>query len=297
LPLPVLSAVLLGAFLHAAWNVFIRSAPDKQATTILVAGSAGAMTACWLPFAPPPALASWPYLAASVLIHVVYFSVVARLYSGSELSFAYPIMRGCAPALSAVVALALVQESPSQGGWSGVVLVSLGIVMLTGDSWRAGSLAAAPALLALANAGVIAAYTLTDAIGVRLSGHAASYTGWLFFLSAIPLVFWHLAWRGRQGAEALWAGRAKGLLGGACSVGGYGLALWAMTQAPIALVASLRETSVIFGTLIAAGCLKERVTPLRYLSALLITAGAVAVTLSSPGISCSSRPRSSGWNR
>jgi len=276
----ILTVVLFGALLHAAWNVFIRAAADKDLNTVLVAGGAGIWAACWLPFAALPAVESWPYLTASVLIHVVYFSFVARLYRNSDLSFAYPIMRGSAPALSAIVAVPLVHESPSSGGWIGLLLVSLGIVLLTGDTWRSGKFRFSPTALALANAGVIVVYTLVDGLGARLSGHPASYTGWLFFLTAIPLLTIYFAKQGRKGLRALGANCGKGLMGGACSVGSYGLALWAMTQAPIALVAALRETSVVFATLIAAGFLKEQVTPLRYLSILVVTAGAVAIKMS-----------------
>ncbi|KAF0218444.1 MAG: hypothetical protein FD174_2905 [Geobacteraceae bacterium] len=276
----VLTAVLFGALLHAAWNVFIRAASDKSLNTVLVAVGAGALTACFLPFIPAPAAASWPYLMASVLIHVVYFIFVARVYRNTDLSFAYPIMRGSAPALSAVIVLVLVHESPSAGGWLGIMLVSLGIFILAGDSWRSGTLRLSPAMLALANAGVIVLYTLVDGVGARLSGHPAGYTGWLFFLTAIPLVLMYLAKRGIRSAEGLWSNRGKGLLGGACSVGSYGLALWAMTQAPIALVAALRETSVVFGTLIAAGFLREQVTPLRYASVAVVTVGAIAIKMS-----------------
>lgn len=276
----VLTAVLFGALLHAAWNVFIRAATDKHLNMVLVAGGAGLWTACWLPFAPVPAIACWPYLTTSVLIHVVYFSFVARLYRKAELSVTYPIMRGAAPALSAITAEIMVHESPSPGGWLGILLVSCGISILTGDSWRSGVFNLSVTSLALANAAVIVMYTLVDGIGVRLSGHPASYTGWLFFLTAIPILAIFFAKQGQNGLRELRNHFGKGLMGGACSVGSYGLALWAMTMAPIALVAALRETSVVFGTLLAAGFLKERVTPLRYVSIMVVTAGAVAIKMS-----------------
>jgi len=190
------------------------------------------------------------------------------------------MMCGLAQALLAVVALFLVHESPSPGGWQGVSLVSIGVILLTGDTWRSGSFRVSSAMLALANAGVIVIYTLVDGVGARLSGHPAGYAGWLFFLTAIPLLVMYFAKRGREGANDLRLNWGKGLVGGACSVGSYGLALWAMTQAPIALVAALRETSVVFGTLLAAVFLGERVTSLRYLSILVVTAGAVAIKMS-----------------
>jgi drug/metabolite transporter (DMT)-like permease len=280
LPLSILTAVLFGALLHAAWNVFIRAAADKELNTVLVAGGAALLAACWLPFTELPAAASWPCLLASVLIHVVYFSFVARVYRHADLSFAYPVMRGCAPAFSAIVAVPLVQESPSQSGWTGLLLISLGILLLVGDSRRSGTFSFSSTALAFANAGVIVAYTLVDGVGARLSGHPARYTAWLFFLTAIPLLGIYLAKQGRKGAEELRRNWGKGLTGGGCSLGSYGLALWAMTQAPIALVAALRETSVVFGTLIAAGLLGEKVSHPRYVSILVVTAGAVTIKMS-----------------
>src|SRR3990170_3790640 len=153
-------AVLAGALLHAIWNVFVRAASDKFLNTVLIVGGAGVLTACWLPFAPAPAVESWPYLSASVFIHVAYFSLVALSYRDADLSFVYPIMRGSAPALSAVVVAVLVHESPSPSGWIGVLLISLGIILLSGDSWRSGSLRFSPTALALTNSCVIVIYTL-----------------------------------------------------------------------------------------------------------------------------------------
>jgi len=279
-PVEIMAAVLFGALLHAVWNALIRAASDKFLNTILVVGGAGVWTACWLPFAPSPAVESWPYLTVSVFIHVAYFSFVALSYRNADLSFVYPIMRGSAPALSAVVVAALVHELPSSSGWMGILLVSLGIMILSGDSWRSGSLRFSPTVLALTNAGVIVSYTIVDGVGARLSQHPVSYTGWMFFLTAIPLLAVSFVKQGEKTAKHLRVNWGKGLVGGACTLGSYGLALWAMTQAPIALVAALRETSVIFGTVIAVVFLKERVSPLRYLSILVVTAGAIAIKVS-----------------
>jgi len=275
-----MAAVLAGALLHAIWNVLVRAASDKFLNTVLIVAGAGAVTACWLPFAPAPAAESWPYLAASVFVHVAYFSFVALSYRDADLSFVYPLMRGSAPALSAVVVAFLVHESPSPIGWVGVLLVSAGILLLAGDSWRSGSLRLAPTAVALANGGVIVTYTLIDGVGVRLSGHPFSYTGWMFFLTAFPLFVASFVLQGRKAARNIRLNWGKGVVGGVCTLSSYALALWAMTHAPIALVAALRETSVVFGTLIAVGFLKERVSPLRYLSILIITAGAIAIKIS-----------------
>ncbi|HWR87363.1 MAG TPA: EamA family transporter [Acidiferrobacterales bacterium] len=274
-----MAVVLLGAVLHAAWNTLVRRAADKLLDTVLITSGAGILTAVLLPALPLPATESWPYLAASVLIHVIYFAVVALAYHGAELSFAYPIMRGSAPVLSAVAVALLLNETPTLGGWLGIFLVSGGVLLLAADAWRTGKLRKGPTILALTNAGVIAVYTLVDGQGARLSGHAFSYTGWMFLLTAVLLLGLSFALKGRRVIDHVRHGWQRGLLGGASTLASYGLALWAMTQAPIALVAALRETSVVFAAIMAALFLAEPVTRLRAVSIITVAAGAVAIKI------------------
>ncbi len=279
MPLDVMLAVLLGALLHASWNALIRGSTDRTLDTVLVVAGAAVIAAVALPFAPAPAAASWPFLIASGLIHVVYFMLVAMSYRHGELSFAYPIMRGSAPVVSAIAAALLLAESPSTGGWLGVLLISGGVMLLAADSWRSGAFQGRAATFALATAGSIVVYTLVDGVGARLSGHAAAYTGWVFVLTAIPLVMIFLVRDGtsiRAYCRQHWR---RGLFGGFCTLGAYGLALWAMTRAPIALVAALRETSVIFGALLAVLLLGERLSRTRWAAIAVVTAGAVAIKL------------------
>jgi drug/metabolite transporter (DMT)-like permease len=214
-----------------------------------------------------------------VLIHVGYFTFVALAYRASALSYAYPLMRGSAPALSAMAAALWLAESPSASGWLGVVLVSCGVLLLAADAWRQRALHAGPTALALANAGVIAVYTLVDGVGARLSGNAFSYTGWMFLLTALVMLAGAQWYRGGTAARYLRRNVARGLLGGACTLGSYALALWAMTRAPIALVAALRETSVVFGMLLAGWLLREHLSRLRIVSILTVAAGAVAIRI------------------
>lgn len=279
MPLDVMLAVLLGALLHASWNALIRGSTDRTLDTVLVVAGAAVIAAVALPFTPTPAAASWPFLIASGLIHVVYFMLVALSYRHGELSFAYPIMRGSAPVVSAIAAALLLAESPSTGGWLGVLLISGGVMLLAGDSWRSGAFQGRAAIFALATAASIVVYTLVDGVGARLSGHAAAYTGWVFVLTAIPLMMIFLV---RDGASTRAYCRQhwrRGLFGGVCTLGAYGLALWAMTRAPIALVAALRETSVIFGALLAFLLLGERLSRTRWAAIAIVTAGAIAIKL------------------
>ncbi len=272
-------AVLLGALLHASWNALVRSSSDRTLDMVLVVSGAAVITGCLLPFAPLPASASWPYLIASGLIHVAYFTLVGLSYRHGELSFAYPLMRGSAPVFSAIAAAALLAEWPGTGGLLGVLLICSGVILLAADSWRNGRLNRHATLFALTTAGTIVIYTLVDGVGARLSGNAAVYTGWVFLLTAIPLLALFTAINGRRTTVYLQKNWKRGLLGGACTLGSYALALWAMTKAPIALVAALRETSVVFGAIIAATLLHEPVSRSRWLAILVVLAGAVAIKI------------------
>ncbi|MBI5790965.1 MAG: EamA family transporter [Rhodocyclales bacterium] len=278
--LEVMGIVLFAAALHATWNALVRASADKFQDTVLIVLGAGAGAAMLLPFVPLPAPASWPYLAASVVIHVAYFLLVAFAYRVGELSFVYPLMRGSPPAITAVAGALLIDESPAMGGWAGVLLISFGVLVLAGDFWRSGRFRAAPMAFALATAAVIVVYTLVDGQGARLSGHAFSYTVWMFLLTA-PLLLVTVA-AGQRGGILLRLRRGwrRGLLGGTCTLASYALALWAMTLAPIALVAALRETSVVFAALIAAVFLKEPITRIRTVSIVLVFLGAVAIKIS-----------------
>lgn len=277
--LDVMAIVLFSALLHAGWNAVVRASGDKFLASLLVVCGAAGLALLLLPALPAPAPASWPWLLASGLIHVLYFSLVARAYRHADLGIAYPLMRGTAPVLTALAAALLLAEWPAPGGWLGLALICTGVLLLAGPAWRSGAHHPAALRSALGNAGVIALYTLVDGVGVRLSGHALSYTGWVFVLTALFMLGSALLLRRR----ALWPlppGAARtALLGGAGTLGAYSLVLWAMTQAPIASVAALRETSIVFATGIGLLFLRERPGRLRVAAVLLVCAGAVALRL------------------
>jgi len=173
----------------------------------------------------------------------------------------------------------LLSEWPSPSGWTGILLVSAGVVSLSADSRISAKTGIAPMVFAVVNAGVIVTYTLVDGMGVRLSGQAFSYTGWMILLTAGASFVALRIIRGHEVTDHVARQWKKDLLGGACTFGAYALALWAMTQAPIALVAALRETSILFGTVLAVFTLKERVSRLRCVSIILIAAGLIAVKM------------------
>lgn len=269
--------VLLGAVFHASWNALVKSGSDPLLDIIIVTTCIAAGMTIGLWFLPLPRPDSWLYLIASVLVHLAYYGLLALAYRGGDLSLVYPIMRGTAPAFTALTAGILLGEQPSWGGWTGIFLVSGGVLLISADSPCARGARLAPVVFALLNAGVIVGYTLIDGVGARLSGNAFSYTGWMLFLTGVLVFTVSLAIRGRQIISYVLAQWKKGTLGGGCTFASYSLALWAMTKAPIAPVAALRETSIIFSALLAVFVLKERITLLRCASIAVVTAGVIVL--------------------
>jgi drug/metabolite transporter (DMT)-like permease len=294
--LEVMLVVLGSALLHALWNALVRSASDKFSSTVWIVCGAAVWALPLLTATPLPASESWPYLLASVLIHGVYFTLVALAYRGTELGVAYPLMRGSAPALTAVLGVLLLGETLNMSAITGVALVCAGVLSMGVAAWRNGSSSnglQSPSvqgftiMVALLNAVVIASYTLVDGAGVRIAGNPWSYTLYLFIGTALLMGLMALA-RGRWQAKALnntvqRMSRREGLRlaawGGAGTLGAYGLVLWAFAQAPVALVAALRETSIVFALLLGAVFLKERLTRTKLIAVVLIAAGAVCLKL------------------
>ena len=270
----VIFIILGSALLHAVWNAIIKGGSDKLCETAMKTGGGGLAVIFILPFLPPPDPASWPYLAGTATIHLFYYLFIAYAYKGSDLSYAYTIMRGSSPLFTALVTVFAMQQHLSPGGWAGVGLLSLGILTLALDCVRRGQFNLGATFLALANSVVIMGYTVVDGTGVRLSGNPLSYICWVFLLNTFPILFVTLALRKGEYFRYVQKRWKYGLTGGICSCIAYGLSVWCMTRAPITLVASLRETSVVFGVIIAVIFLKERMTPARMAAVLMVMAGA-----------------------
>lgn len=270
--------VLFGAALHAGWNLVVKRGADTLRTSAAVAIAAAGLAAIGLPFVPAPAPASWPYAATSVALQVVYWVAVANAYRIADLGRAYPLMRGTAPLLVAMVSITAFGEPLGTIAWAGVGLVSCGVATMA-LGVRRGSADGRGIVVALATAVVIAAYTIVDGIGVRLSGSPIGYTAWIFLLTGVPLALWAAVREGRDFPRFLRTHLGVGLVGGLGTLGSYGIALWAMTQAPVAMVAALRETSILFATAIAVLVLKERLDLRRIVAVGLIAIGAAALRL------------------
>lgn len=273
-------AVLIAALLHASWNAMIKSGDDVLLDTASIVAGAGVVVFPLLFVVPLPAPASWPYILASIITHLAYYFLMVNAYRTGELSLVYPLMRGVAPLITAVLGIVWLRELPAPISWLGMLMISIGVIALA--LRPAGN---APVLaghgravsFALGNAAVIAVYTIIDGTGARLAGSPWAYIVWLFALDAIPFSIYMLATRRRAFVTALIERRTHGLIGGVLSAGAYAISVWAMTKAPVALVASLRETSVLFATLIGARLLKERLTARRWAGVGAVVIGVVAL--------------------
>jgi drug/metabolite transporter (DMT)-like permease len=277
MPLGVFAIVLFAALLHASWNAIVKGAGDKLLTTVLVTTSAALLAAISLPALRQPNAGSWPFILASSLFQVAYFLLLARTYQIADMSQTYPLMRGTAPLLVGSVSVLALGAHLTLTMWIGVGVICLGILgMAAGDRLRNRRGIA----LALLNAVVIAGYTLIDGLGVRHSGAPAAYTLWIFLVTGVPLAAWAFRTRGKATLSA-YARRNWhfGLIGGVGTAASYGLALWAMTVAPIAVVAALRETSILFGVIISGVLLKEQVGLVRFAAACAIALGAAVLRL------------------
>jgi phosphonate utilization associated putative membrane protein len=275
---PVFAAVLFGALLHASWNALVKSSSDKALDTAVIhlLGSLVALPLALIVGWPPAA--SWPFIASSVVIHIGYYIALTGAYKHGDLGLTYPLMRGTAPLLVALSAAAAVGETLSPLSWAGVIGVSCGVLALglsrhALDSPRAVG-------FALANAVVIAIYTVIDALGARASGNALQYVATLFAIDGWPFALMVFA---RRGGAKVWPyARVRwpvATLGAAASLGSYGIALWAMTRAPVATVAALRETSVLFAALLGSWFLKEAFNLRRAAGTAVIVAGVMALRM------------------
>jgi drug/metabolite transporter (DMT)-like permease len=273
----VVLAVLVAALMHASWNALIRGASDKGLYTVVMHVGSAVLALVLLPFVGLPRWESAPFVAASAGLHTLYILLLMRSYDGSPLAVSYLLMRGLAPLLVCLVSAPLLGESLSHAVWLGVCSILTGvwcIAKASGLRWRE-VLSHPSGKAAVLNAFVIAAYTLVDGQGVRVSGNPVGYVLILALLEPWIVVVYQWVRRPQALGKYFRQYWAWGLFGGLVATSAYAIVLWAMTLAPIAVVAALRESSVIFAVLIGYLWFKEgRLRP------GLIAAGMVAIGVS-----------------
>ena len=275
----VFAVVLISAAMHASWNALVKVQGDRFASITLTSFGMMVSAAPFLLFVDVPGPKVWPWIVASVIIHIGYRLFLIRAYEHGDLAQAYPLARGSAPLMTAVGGVFVLSEVPSGLAMLGILLLSLGTLLMSLRGGQAAVPNRAAVGYALTTSLCIACYTLTDGSGVRLAPTAASYAAWLFVCDGLCAVVIGFFYRGRGLLAASGREWASGIVAGVLSAAAYAIAMWAMTQAHVASVASLRETSILFAMLISVFALGERMTGWRGAAALSIVAGVIALRI------------------
>jgi drug/metabolite transporter (DMT)-like permease len=276
----VFAAVIVAAALHAAWNAVAKVGADPLLSLTLISAFGGLGGGLAIPFLGPPEPAVIPWLALGVAFHTAYRFFLAQAYAEGDLGQVYPLARGTAPLIVTAVGLFVIGERLNLAALGGMAVLSVGIVVITfkGDP-RSARLGLRASGFALITSVFIAGYTVVDGMGAR-AGSPHTYAAWLFFLDGFAILALTCALRGKKVLTAVGHHWRAGLGGGLMSAAAYWIAIWAMSRAPIAIVAALRETSVLFAALISLIILRKLPSRGRIVGGSLILAGLIGIRLS-----------------
>ncbi|MEU4690072.1 hypothetical protein [Actinoplanes sp. NPDC023714] len=268
--------MLAAGALHAAWNALAKATSDPYAGFALIGAGQAVIGLVCLGFVTAPAPASWPWLGASIIVHVVYLSLLAASYRVGDFSQMYPLARGSAVLFSGSVAIAVIGERFGGSQLLGLAAITAGLLALAVPAARSGPRGP---WTALATGVSIAAYTILDGVGVRLSGDPLGYAAWLFAGLGPVAIGWALLLRGRGLLDAVAVQWRTGMGAGVISTLSYGAVIVVQSMAPLAAVAALRETGVVVSLVIGAVVFRERVTPGRVAAACAVVAGVMVFQL------------------
>jgi len=278
--LTVFLAVLAAAAAHASWNAMVKVRLDRFASMTLMFIGMGVFALPVLFLVPMPQGVTWLYILASMAFHTGYRWFLVKAYETGDLAQAYPLARGTAPLITTLGAALLLAELPGAVAMLGIGLLSLGTLAM---SFKGGDPTAGfgrrTVTYALVTSLFVASYTLSDGAGARSAASATSYIAWLYVLDGLWCLTLALMLRGRRILTVMAPEWRTGALAGGLAAGSYWVAAWAFTQAPIAAVAALRESSILFAMLISVAVLREAITGWRVVAALLIVAGVVALRI------------------
>ncbi|MFV2002607.1 MAG: EamA family transporter [Paracoccaceae bacterium] len=268
----VFIAVLAAALLHAGWNALIKTSANKMTGMLVLALGDAVIGIAVVATRPFPAAEVWPWLIASGVIRTAYQLFLVYAYQHGDLSRVYPMARGAAPLLVLLVGALVLSDVVSMLEIAGILVLGAGILLMAQGVLSNGeSRRLVP--FALGSAMATAGYSLVDGIGARLSGDPIAYVGWALIVTTILFAPSIIVLRGPgilRASPRVWL---SGAVAGAASYLAYSIVVWAMTQAPIALVAALRETSILFAVLIGWWIFGERMDRGKAVAALLIVGG------------------------
>jgi len=272
-----LALVLLAALMHAGWNMIAKLGDDRLVAMALIKAPNILLSCAVLAFVGLPSAESWPYLLGSTVVNCLYFYFLIHAYRAGDLSLAYPVARGTAPVLVLALAAVAVGELPTPAAFAGVTLICFAILAL---GMQRHAPAKHEALLWAGGVGLcIALYTVIDGIGGRLSGTPVGYVAVLNVFTGVAICGTTACLRGRVFLQALRSNWMNGLLGGTMMLASYAIVVYALTLAPMAQVAALRETSVIFAALLGALLLREPFGAKRIVASIGVAAGIAILAL------------------
>lgn len=266
--------------MHAGWNAVVRAGLDRFSSILLLSMTQSGLALILLPFAPLPAPAAWPWLVAASVLHTGYKLFLMRAYQHGDLTQVYPLARGAAPPLVALGGFVLFHERLTASGWAAVALIAAGVALMAFRGGHGvGRLPGKALAYALATATLVASYTLVDGQGVRIAATSMGFVMWMFVGDGLLMLAYTFATRGLRAPVEVMTAWRTGLPAGALSLGSFWIALWAFSRAPVALVAALRETSVLFAMAIGVVLLKEPAGRWRIAAGVCIGAGVMAMRL------------------
>jgi drug/metabolite transporter (DMT)-like permease len=276
--LTVFVMVIAAALLHAVWNAIVKIQGDRLVIMAIVSGSSGLLSLFALPFVAFPTIESWPYICVSIVLHNAYYLALIVSYRFGDLSLVYPIARGISPLVVTLISVLLLGEHITSIGLFAVALISIGLIALVDAraqsfDWRAVAAAVATGLL-------IALYTVTDGLGVRVATDPNSYTFWLFFLDGFPLVLVVALYKRQETLRIMRTNWVPGILAGVVSLFAIWIIMWALALAPMAYVSALRETSTVFAIVIGVVFLKEHLDLRRLVAVFCAMAGSLLLKIS-----------------
>ena len=279
----VFFAVLLAALLHATWNSLVKGSQDKYVGMLLIALGHVPPGVIFVFFAPLPGIDVLPWLGASLALHLGYQLFLAASYRVGDLTTVYPIARGSAPLFVTLVSLTVLDVDLSWPQVGSVGLLILGLLLLSYDRLGANKRQWTVVTLALVTGGFIASYSIVDGLGARKMGYALAYWGWVAIGNGALMTLWMLLFQPSSMAKVRLTSQnlTTLLLGGGASYLAYGIVTWAFTQAPIAVITALRETSVIFALLIGLIFLRERSTPMKIVACSMTVVGVICLRITS----------------
>jgi len=276
----VAGLVLVAAAFHAIWNALIKIRGDRVIVMMLVTLAGSIFSLLVAPFVDAPVPESWSFLAATILLHTAYHFFLPIAYDHGDLGQVYPIARGSAPLLVAVGALVFTGETLMPRALLGTLCLACGVMALTFERESGVWKKPKPVIYALLTGVLIASYTVVDGMGARQAGSAIGFAVWLTIGDGLLTFLIVYIWKGRDALAVARRNLGTGMVGGILQVGGYWIIVWALAVAPMAMVSSLRETSVLIAAVISTFILKEGFGVWRFVSASLIALGLAATKAS-----------------